>query len=164
MTTLAVQFYDVVLWLHISAVVVGFGGTFAYGVIMAVSAKTDPRSAPGVIAGISANDRSLVTIGAVLVLITGIYLTADRWVFDEFFIAWGIIAVLLLLGITHGYFLANERKAREAAERDIERAGTGEVEFGPEFNDASGKLAKMGSFAGLVVVLTVYVMTAKPFL
>ena len=77
MTTLAVTFYDVVLWLHISAVVVGFGSTFAYAVIMAVSAKTNPRSVPAVIAAVAANDRTLVSIGSILVLLTGLYLAAD---------------------------------------------------------------------------------------
>ena len=164
MSTLAVQFYDVVLWLHLAAVVVGFGSTFAYGVILAVAQRTDPRSLPGALAGVTANDRTVVTIGGTIVLVTGVYLAADAWNFSEFFIAWGIVAVLFLLGITHGYFVPNERKAKEAAERDIERAGTGQVELGPEVNEASAKLAKMGGFAGLVIVLTVYVMTAKPFL
>ena len=161
---LAVTFYDVVLWLHISAVVVGFGSTFAYAVIMTVSAKTNPRSVPAVIAGVAANDRTLVTIGSILVLATGIYLAADRWEFSDFFIAWGIVAVLVLLGLTHGYFLPHSRKATAAAERDIERAGSGQVEFGEEFNRTSGNVARMGALAGLIVLLTIYVMTAKPFL
>ncbi len=165
MTTLAVTFYDVVVWLHISAVVVGFGGTFAYGVIIATAAKADPRSLPGVLAGISANSRSLVTIGSIVVLLTGIYLAADAWDFGYFFIAWGVVAILILLGLIHGYFLPNEKRAAEAAARDVERAGpTGEVEFGPEFERANAGLAKVGSLAGILIVLTVYVMTAKPFL
>ena len=164
MTTLAVTFYDVVVWLHVSAVVVGFGSTFAYAVILAVAGKTSPRSMPGVLAGISANDRTVVTFGALIVLATGIYLAADRWNFGEFFIAWGIIAVLVLFGLNYAYFLPSERRAREAAERDIERAGGGEVEFGPEFEKANGGLAKMGTLAGVLVILTVYVMVAKPFI
>ena len=164
MPTLAVSFYDVVLWLHISAVVVGFGATFAYGLFMAAAARKDPRSVPAVSAGIQANDRSLVTIGAVVVLLTGLYLAADAWEFSDFFIAWGIVAVLVLLGLTHGYFLPHSRKATAAAERDIERAGSGQVEFGEEFNRTSGNVARMGALAGLIVLLTIYVMTAKPFL
>ena len=37
MTTLAVTFYDVVVWLHVTAVVVGLGPTFAYGVYIAIA-------------------------------------------------------------------------------------------------------------------------------
>ena len=34
-----VQFYDVIKWLHVSAVVVGLGATFAYGVFIAVASR-----------------------------------------------------------------------------------------------------------------------------
>jgi MFS family permease len=164
MTTLAVSFYDVVLWLHISAVVVGFGSTFAYAVIPAWIAKNAPRAMPGLLRGITANDRSLVTIGGVVVLLTGIYLAADRWEFSDFFVGWGIVAVIVLLGLTGAVFIPSEKRAADAAERDIERSGSGPVEFGPEFEQANRKLAVLGPVAGLLIVLTVYVMAAKPFL
>lgn len=160
----AVSFYDVVLWLHVTAVVVGFGSTFAYGVLLAAAARSDARSLPGLLRAIRTNDRSLVTIGAALVLITGLYLAADQWEFSDFFIGWGIVAVLVLLGLVHGYFLPNERRAEEAAVRDIDAAGEREVEFGDDFQRANGRLSRMGVVAGLIVVLTVYVMVAKPFL
>ena len=40
----AVAFYEVVLALHIMAVVVAFGVTFAYPIMFAVVAKADPRA------------------------------------------------------------------------------------------------------------------------
>jgi hypothetical protein len=51
-----------------------------------------------------------------------------------------------------------------AAKRDIEAAGEGEVEFGEEFNRASAAGARVGPIAGLIVILTIYFMAAKPFL
>ena len=164
MTTLAVTFYDVVLWLHISAVVVGFGSTFAYAVLLETAQRSSPRALPGMLASIRANDRTVVTIGAVIVLLSGLYLAADREQFDEFFVAWGIIAVLILIGLTHAFFLPNERRAKELAERDIEGAGPGEVELSAEYKAISGKLGKVGTLTGLIVILTVYVMTAQPFI
>ncbi len=163
---IAVTFYDVVLWVHISAVVVGFGATFGYGIFLAVAAKEAPRSIPGILAGMITTDRTLVTIGGTVVLLSGLYLTADRWDFGEFFVAWGVIAVFALLGLTGGFFTPNERRAKAAAERDVERADQAgrPVEFGAEFNEASGKLSRMGPIAGLLIILTIYVMTAKPFL
>ena len=159
-----VTFYDVVLWLHISAVVVGFGSTFAFGVVAAAAAAANPRSVPAVGAGIAAASRTLVLIGGLIVLVTGIYLTADRWEFSDFFIAWGIIAVLALLGLTYGYFGPQGRKVSEAAQGDIERAGPGDVELGEEFKRLNSNVARMGAIAGLIVILTIYVMTTKPFL
>jgi hypothetical protein len=108
--------------------------------------------------------KTLVAAGLVLIPATGIYLTADRWDFADFFVTWGIVAILLLAGLAFGFFKPNDERTKEAAERDIEAAGAGEVEFGDEFNRLSGLSAKLGSLAGVVVILTIYVMTAKPFL
>ena len=43
------------------------------------------------------------------------------WDFGYFFVAWGMVAILVLLGLMHGYFLPTRTaRAREAAARDIE--------------------------------------------
>ena len=158
-----VQFYDVVKWLHVAAVVVGLGATFAYGVFIAVAAKSARRSMPGIIAGIQATDRMLVIPGLVLILVTGIYMTIDLWDFGYFFITWGMLAVIILFAMGAFVFGPNEEKARVAAEQDVERTPTGEVEFGSEFNRLNGILGKAGPLAGVIVIATVYVMVAKPF-
>ena len=164
MTTLAVQFYDVVVWLHITSVLIAFGPTFAFGIYMTVASKGHPRSIPAILETQTLISRTMVTIGGTLVLLTGIYLVADRWDFGYFFVAWGVIAIVVLLGLAHGWFLPNDRRALAAANRDIADAGAGEVKFGDEYNRASMASARMGPIAGLIVVLTIYVMAAKPFL
>ena len=86
--------------------------------------------------------RSMVTIGGVLILITGLYLAADRWEFSDFFVAWGILAILVLLGLVHGFFLRNDQRALAVAKRDIEAAGpTGEVEFSEESRESGPQRA-----------------------
>jgi Predicted integral membrane protein (DUF2269) len=162
--TVAVTFYDVVVWLHVTSVVVGFGATFAFGVYIALAIGKYPRSVPAVLDAQTAINRTLVTIGGVLILVTGIYLAADRWDFGDFFVAWGIVAVVVLLGLVHGFFLPHDRRALAAARRDIDAASGDRVEFGEEFNRASAASARMGPVAGLIIVVTIYVMVAKPFL
>ena len=44
--TFAVTFYDVSVWLHVSAVVVGFGATFAESITFPVAMKMDVRHLP----------------------------------------------------------------------------------------------------------------------
>ena len=44
--TVALLFYEVVLALHIIAVVVAFGVTFAYPIIFTVITRQDPRALP----------------------------------------------------------------------------------------------------------------------
>lgn len=164
MVTVAVTFYDVVLWLHISSIVVAFGPTFAYGVFLAIASRDDPQSLPLIYRVLQRIDRSFVTIGGTVILLTGIYLASDGWDFGYFFITWGTIAILVLLGLVHGFFIPNERRAEELARRDLEAAGGGEVRFSREYNAVSGKMARMGPVAGLIVIVTIYVMAAKPFL
>jgi small-conductance mechanosensitive channel len=161
---LAVTFYDVVVWLHVTSVVIGFGATFAFGIYIALAIAKHPRSLPAVLEAQTAINRTVVTIGGVLVLVTGIYLAADRWDFGYFFVTWGLIAIIVLLGLVHGYFLPHDRRALEAARRDIEASPGDQVEFGEEFNRNSAASARMGPIAGVIVILTIYVMTAKPFL
>ncbi len=164
MTTLAVSFYDVVVWLHISAVVIAFGPTFAFGIYLALTGKKHPRSIPAVIEAQNVVNLGNVTIGSIVVLLSGLYLAADGDWFEEVFVGVGIVASIVLLGLVHGFFLPHDRRALAAAKRDIDAAGDGEVEFSEEFNRATAASARVGPIAGLIVILTVYFMTAKPFL
>jgi len=165
MQTLAVTFYDVIVWLHISAVVVAFGPTFAFGIYMALAQRKYPRAIPAFLEGSSTVMRSLTTIGGVLILITGFYLAGKRWEMGDFFVIWGLLAIIVLLGMVHGFFLPNDARAARAAKRDIEAAGpTGEVELSREYNEISARSARFGPIAGLLIILTIYVMAAKPFL
>lgn len=150
----AVEFYEVIKWAHIAAVVVGFGSTFAYGVIMASVAKNDRRAMPAVMQGIIANDKSLVTIGAIIVLVTGVYLAADGDQMSEFYVSWGYVAIIVLLGMIGAVFRPLNKQAAQAAASGDDA----------EFDRLNKRLATMGTVAGLIIVLTIYVMTTKPFM
>ena len=164
MNTIAVTFYNVVVWLHISSVVLAFGPTFAFGLYIALAQRKYPRAMPAILESQIAITRSFVTLGGILIFITGMYLAGDVWEFGDFFVIWGLLATIALLGLSHAFFIPNDQRALRAAKRDIEAAGPGEVEFSGEFNEISGRSARMGPIAGLLVILTVYVMAAKPFL
>jgi Predicted integral membrane protein (DUF2269) len=159
-----VQFYDVVIWLHVSAVVVGLGPTFGFGAYVALTGRKHPRSFPAVLEAQCLISRTMVTIGAIVILASGIYLASDRWEFSDFFVIAGLVAIVAILGMVHGFFIPNEVRAREVAQRDIEAAGTGEVRFSDEFNSRMRASAIAGPIAGLIVILTIYFMAAKPFL
>jgi hypothetical protein len=165
MVAAEVQFFDVVVWLHVSAVVLAFGPTFAFGIYLTVAGRNYPRSIPAILEAHCLISRTMVTIGGLVILASGIYLTSDRWEFSDFFVVAGLVAIVGLLGLANAYFLPHDKRALAAAKRDVEAAGpTGEVEFGEEFNRASAASARMGPIAGLIVILTIYFMAAKPFL
>lgn len=149
----SVQFYDVVLWLHLTALVVAFGPTYAYGVFFAVGAKSGPVALAAVGRAVSAWDRMAVTSGGLVILLSGIYLTADRWDFADFFVSWGILAVILVLGLTHAFFLPRTARVIELLEAGNEKEAQAEGET----------IGKVGAMLGVIVILTIYVMTTRPF-
>jgi Predicted integral membrane protein (DUF2269) len=159
-----VQFYDVIVWLHVSSVVVGFGPTFAFGLYLALAGRKYPRSMPAILDAQCTISRTMVTIAALVILGSGIYLASDRWEFSDFFVVAGLVAVIILLALVHLYFVPNEIRAREIAERDIEAAGSGEVKFSDEFDRRMTGSAIAGPIAGLIIIVTIYFMATKPFL
>ncbi len=160
-----VTFYNVILFVHIAAVVLIWGPTYAYAVFLATAMKRGGRAVPAVGEAITTWDRVASTAGILVLLASGLYLTGDRWEFSDFFISWGFLAIIVLAGLAHGFFIPKTRKATELAERDSKATpGDGPVEFSSEFNAVSDQLTKVGTATGLFVLATIYIMTAKPFL
>jgi uncharacterized membrane protein len=152
--------YKIALFLHILAVVLAFGPTFGYAFFMSVTPQF-PRATPAMLAGIQKVDRYLVQPGLIVLLLAGIYLLADGpWEASDAFISIGFLAIIALFGLSHGFFRPQTRRARELAERDL-KAGD---ELGPEYLAVSERLSKVGSLAGLIVIVTFFFMTYKPFL
>jgi Predicted integral membrane protein (DUF2269) len=150
--------YSVGLFIHILAVVLAFGPTFAYGLIFSVMPKY-PRAAPAFFEAIRRVDRYLVDPGMAVVLLAGIYLMSEgNWDGGEVFITIGFLAIVVLFGLQHAFFRPQGQKARELAERDLEKGDS----FSPEFEEISRRLGSVGPIAGLIVVVTIFFMTVKP--
>ena len=162
MVAATVTFYSVVVFFHIAAVVIGFGPTFAYGAYMATAQREGGQAIPLIGRTIVFWDRTVNTATMTLILLTGIYLASDGpYGTGSFFISWGFVAIVILFALTHAFFIPRTRRAVELAERDL---AAPDGKLSAEFEALSGQLAKVGIAAGLLVILTIYVMTAKPFL
>ena len=68
----AASFYEVVLAIHVMAVVVGFGAVFGYPIMFAVGARQDPRSIPLLHRVEYTIERWLVNPGLLVVILAGI--------------------------------------------------------------------------------------------
>ncbi|MDX6634405.1 MAG: hypothetical protein QOF06_608 [Solirubrobacterales bacterium] len=154
--------YKVALFLHILAVVLAFGPTFGYAIFFSVAPQY-PRATPAILTGIQRCDRYLVDPGMIVLLLAGIYLLVasdDAWDGGDAFISVGFLAIIVLFGLQHAFFRPQTAKAKELAERDL---GKGE-EFSPEFEAISERLSNVGKIAGLIVVVTIFFMSYKPFM
>jgi uncharacterized membrane protein len=160
----AVEFYNVVVFFHILAVVLAFGPTYAYPVFLAVAERTDPRAIPTVGRGIATWEK-IGSAMLVVILIAGIYLVSDGpWSYGDFFVIWGFAFLIFIGAVSGGFFAPKTRRLIEICERDIAASGDGEVKLSDEFQALSGQIARVGQVAGVLAILTIYVMTAKPFL
>jgi len=152
--------YKIALFLHILAVVLAFGPTFGYGFFFSV-APQHPRATPAILAGIQKVDRYLVNPGMIVLLLAGIYLLADGpWEGSDAFISIGFLAIIVLFGLQHGFFQPKVREAKALAERDLQAGDT----LSAEFEELSARIGKVGTLAGLIVVVTIFFMAYKPFL
>jgi hypothetical protein len=152
--------YKFALFLHILAVVLAFGPTFGYALFFSVVPQF-PRATPAILAGIQKTDRYLVNPGMAVLLLTGIYGLADGpWETSDAFISIGFLAIIVLFGLQHGFFQPKVRQARELAERDLKSGDA----LSAEFTALGDRIGKVGTLAGLIVVVTVFFMAYKPFL
>ena len=150
---LAVSFYDVVLWLHITAVVTAFGALFAYPVFLAVNAEAPLAQRAGFHRLQIAFSKRVTGPAIGVILLAGVYLATDRELWDE---PWVIIAFVMLFVIAG----LGATVLRRGEERLVETADAGD-EAGYAATLATARTWTLVVI--VLIVLTIYVMTAKPF-
>jgi hypothetical protein len=158
----AVAFYDVVLAIHIMAVVVAFGVTFAYPIMFALAGRRDPRSLPLMHRISYTIERALVNPGLLLVLLAGIYLASDGHHWNEFFVQWGLGAVVVIGAIVGSVTIPAGKRAEQLAARDIAASGDGSIELSAEYQAIVRRLSRVAPLLSLLVLLTILFMAIKP--
>ncbi len=159
----AVTGYDVVMAVHIMAVVIAFGWTFTLPVVYAVGAKRDPRSLPVLHRIELLVSRYVLNPALVVILAAGIFLASDGHHWSEFFVQWGLAAVIVIGGLVGAVLMPATRRAEEAVARDLAGwSGEGEFTPGDEYRAVTRRLNIVGSLASGLVLLTILFMTIKP--
>jgi uncharacterized membrane protein len=159
MTTLA-TFYDFVLGIHVIAVVAAFGVTFALPIMYSVAARRDPRSLPLMHRVEYTIERMLVNPGLLLVLIAGVYLASDGKHWSEFFVQWGLAAVVAIGALVGAILIPAAKKAEKIAERDL--AADAQEGMSAEYSAITRRQMTFGTLTSVLVVITVLIMAVKP--
>lgn len=165
MATAAVRFYDVIVFLHVAAVLAAFGPTFAYPILQAVGERSFPRNLPFMWRSLATIDLALLTPGAIVVLLAGVYLVLSSdgpWDWGDTFVGVGIVALVVLLGLVHAVLRPSERKLAEIAERDIDASPSSVVSLSDEYWTLSRRWGLLGSLASLIVLVALFFMVVKP--
>jgi hypothetical protein len=162
----AVTFYTVVLAVHIAAVVIAFGVTFAYPVMYAVGIRSEPRSMPGVHRIQDSVGKFVISPFLGLALLAGIYLASKLHTWSDFYVQWGLAVIILLGALGGAFFAPRERRLAELAERDLSSAGQTSAgdsafAFGAEYKALRQLVFRVNVVANVLILLTIYFMTAQ---
>jgi hypothetical protein len=156
---LAIRFFDVVVAIHVMCVVVAFGVTFAYPVIVPWLTAKHPAAMPAVHDAQVRIGRFLITPAGTLVLLTGIYLAADHHLFKEAWVTIPMVIIIVLLGLAGAFFTPRERELATLARRDLDGGGA----LGDEYHAKARSVAIVDAVSSLLILVAIFSMVAKPF-
>ena len=156
MHTLAITFYDVVLTVHILAVVVAFGVVFAYPVLDAQVRRAGPADLAALHRLHVVLARRVITPAMTVVLLAGLYLALDRWSLGDPWISATFAILFVLFGLDGAVLVPTDLRLAELAERDRRRRR------GEEYEREARKADIFGGLALLLVVVAIFLMVAKP--
>jgi uncharacterized membrane protein len=158
----AASAYEFVMALHIMAVVIAFGWTFALPIVYAVAGKTDPRSLPLLHRVELQVFRWLVNPALLVILGAGIFLASDGHLWKQFFVQWGVGVVIVLGGLVGAVLMPASKRAEAAARTDLAHFSGGDFQPGAEYQSIIRRLNVVGSAASLLVLVTIAFMVIKP--
>jgi hypothetical protein len=162
---LAVTSYLVVQAAHIMAVVAAYGLPMAYPMLLPYLRRKHPRSMPGVHDVQYRLNIRLTGPGTVLILAAGIYMASKHHLWGETWVAVpvAIIAVIALVG--GAVIVPATRRMATLSRQDVEAAvggGGATIPWSTEYNRVYGRYMAAEVFLGMLVLVAVFFMTAKP--
>jgi hypothetical protein len=165
---LAVTSYVVVQAVHVMAVVAAYGLPMAYPMLLPYLRRRHPRAMPGVHDVQYRLNQRLTGPGTVIILAAGVYMASKHHLWSEAWVAVpvAIMAVIVVLG--GGYVVPASRKMARLSRADVD-AGGGEagagagVTWSAEYDRVWGRYLAAETLLGVLVLVAVFFMVAKPF-
>ena len=152
MTPFALALYDVVLFIHVAAVVVAFGTTFAYPLLFAVAARSEPAQRAGLHAFQARYGRTYASFGLLVVILAGAYMASDRDLWQEPWVSGPFAIAILLGGISGGYLAPRERRLADLSADAGSQA---------EYAKVLGQVKTAGAIASGLVLVAIFLMVTK---
>lgn len=149
----AVRFFDVVLWIHITAVVIAFGALFAYPIFLAVNAHAPMAQRATLHRAQIAFSKRVTGPMIGLILLAGIYLASDAHVWPEFWLIAAVVLLFVIAGLGGTVLRRSEERLLELAETGDERG----------YATTLANLQRWNYVALFLVVVTIFDMAARPF-
>lgn len=149
---LALATYDVVLFVHIVAVVVAFGVTLAYPLIFAAAEHSPPAQRFALHSFQARYGRTYASYGLVALILAGAYMATDRDLWGEPWVGGPLLIAIIIGGLGGGYLAPRERKLVE-----LSREGADDAEY----RRTAKQVEKAAGAATTLVLLAIFLMVTK---
>lgn len=163
---LAVTSLEFSVFIHITAVVVGFGATFAESVMFPVAVKMSTRNLPYLHRLQLTLNQFFALPALVIVLATGIYQMSElNYDYGDFWVSGTLTIVAVLAAFNLFFFIPTDRRLLPLIERTIAEAGDRELELRdlpPEYQRWGRAEGLVGTISGILLIVAIYLMVTKP--
>lgn len=147
------RFYDVILWLHITAVVIAFGALFAYPVFLAVNARAPLAQRATFHRSQIAFSQRITGPAIAVILLAGVYLATDAELWSEVWVTVPFVLLFVIAGL--GATILRRGEERLVATSDAsDESG---------YASALATVRTWTSATIALIVIAIFFMTAKPF-
>src|SRR3954452_24167335 len=150
---LAIEFYDCVVAVHVMAIVIAFGVTFAYPLMGPFIGQNAPQATAAFHRLQERIGNLLITPFATVALATGIYLAADHDLMGKVWVTVPLVILLLQFALGGAFFAPSSRKLADLAESEP---------GGPAYLALLGRVKNVGLFADVTILVAIFFMVAKP--
>jgi uncharacterized membrane protein len=160
---LAVELVDISIFVHVAAVVVGFGITFAEAILLPVAMKLDPRHLPYVYTLQLTINRFFAGPALLIIVLTGFYQVSELDLsMGEFWISATLAIVVVIGGINGAYFIPTDRKLLAMVTAEIATAGAGPITLSDDYQRRARTEGIVGTLVGVLILVAVFLMVVKP--
>jgi hypothetical protein len=163
---LAITNYDFSVFLHITAVVVGFGSTFSESVMFPVAMKTSARHLPYLHRLQLVLNQFFAIPGIVLIAASGIYqMEEGNWDYGDFWVSATITILVVITLINVFFFIPADRRLLPIIQKALADAGDRELQLAdlpPEYARLGRAEGIVGALTGILVIAAIFFMTTKP--
>lgn len=156
--------YDVVLAVHIMAVVAAFGLPLAYPVLVPYARRQHPTAMPAVHDIQHRLNNRITAVGTVVVLLAGGYMAADIDALGELWVIVPLVILFVIGGIGGAIVVPSTKKLSELAQRDLSRADApgDAVTFSDEYEQEYARYMRFETLLAALVLTAIFFMAVKP--
>jgi uncharacterized membrane protein len=155
----AVTAYNVSIFIHVTAVVIGFGATFAESVMFPVAMRLGKQHLPYVHELQITINRYFAGPALLVIVLTGFYqVSKGNWDIGDGWILATLIIAAVVGGINGAYFIPTDRRLGAMVTRELEAGG----DLSEEYQRRARAEGMMGALTGVLIILAIFLMVTKP--